>query len=298
MFRSFKDLQASLATDAPKTLVVACAHDKHTMEAVFDASRSLPMKYVLVGDKSKILDIARGLGKSCDDADILDAADDADCAAKAVGIIRAGRGNVLMKGLLETGTLLKAALDKETGIRGTGTMSHLAILETPGYAKLVGVTDGGMIPHPTLEQKVDIVRNAALFFEGMGIKQPKIAALASSETVSEKMPETKEAAELQVMSGRGELGSCIVEGPLSFDIAVCKESAAIKRHPSKIAGEVDILLTPSIATGNILCKGLIYWGGAKMAGCVLGAKVPIVLVSRGATAEEKMYSIMLCLKAG
>ena len=298
MYRNFEELKNSLSTDAPKTMVVASAHDKHTLEAVYGAVKSLPMKYILVGVRDKIMEISGELGVTPNSEDILDAADDAECAVKSVKLIREGRGNVLMKGLIETGTLLKAALDKENGIRGTGTMSHLAILEVPGYHKLVGVTDGGMIPHPDLAQKADIIRNAVELFQRLGIKKPNVAALAAAEAVSDKMPETKDAAELQAMCERGELGECAVEGPLSFDIAVCKESAAIKKHPGKITGEVDIFAVPAVATGNILCKGLIYWGGAKMAGCVLGAKVPIVLVSRGATAEEKLFSIMLCLKAG
>jgi len=298
MFRDFKELQDSFSTDASKTLVVAAAHDKHTLEAVFEASNLLPMKYILVGNRAKITELSSELGITLSQDDIIDAADDAGCARKSIDLIRSGSGNVLMKGLIETGTLLKAALDKENGIRGTGTMSHLAMLKVPAYKKLIGVTDGGMIPHPTSEQKADIVRNAVLFFQRLGTSQPKVAVLAASESVSEKMPETVDAAELQAMCSRGELGDCIAEGPLSFDIAVCKESAAVKKHPTQIAGDADIFLVPNIATGNILCKGLLYWGGAEMAGCVLGASVPIVLVSRGASAKEKLFSVMLCLKAG
>ena len=298
MFQSFAELKDSLSADSPKVLVVASAHDKHTLEAVYEAADSLPMKYLLVGDREKIAAISAELGKTPGAEDIVDAADDTECAIKCVELIRDGKGNVLMKGLIDTGTLLKAVLNKETGIRGTGTMSHLAMLEIPNYNKLIGLTDGGMIPHPTLEQKADIIRNAVGFYQMLGVKKPMVAVLAASEAVSEKMPETVDAAELQKMCLRNELGDCIVEGPLSFDISVSEESAAIKKHPSKITGKVDIMIAPAIATGNILCKGLLYWGGAKMAGCVLGAKAPIVLVSRGASAEEKLFSIMLCLKAG
>ncbi|MCL2201409.1 MAG: phosphate acyltransferase [Oscillospiraceae bacterium] len=298
MYQNFEKLQNSLTESCPKTLVVAAAHDAHTLEAVYAAADCLPMKYILVGDKSKIIEISHELGRSPEDADIIGAADDAQCARHAVELIRSGRGNVLMKGLIETGTLLKAALDKEHGIRGTGTMTHLAVLEVPGYHKLISITDGGMLPHPSLDQKADIIRNAVGFYNKLGIENPQIAALCASESVSEKMPETVDAQQLMEMSRRGELGRCIVEGPLSFDIAVDRASAAIKKHPSEISGEADILLVPCVATGNILAKSLLYWSGAKMAGCVLGAGVPIVLVSRGASAEEKLFSIMLCLKAG
>ena len=298
MFRNFEDLKLSMAAEEPKTLVVAAAHDRHTLEAVYQAVDTFPMKYLLIGDKEKIVEISAELGKDPLEEEIIDVKEEVEIAKASIDAIRGGLGDVLMKGLIETGTLLKAALNKEEGIRGTGTMSHLAVLEVQGYEKLIAVTDGGLIPHPTLDQKVDIVKNAVGFYHGLGEPCPKVAALAASESVSEKMPETLDGAKLQEMCAEGQLGECIVEGPLSFDIAVSKESAAIKKHPSKVTGEVDILLVPAVATGNVLCKGLLYFGGAKMAGCVLGAKVPIVLVSRGATAEEKLLSIMLCLKAG
>jgi phosphate butyryltransferase len=152
-----------------------------------------------------------------------------------------------------------------------------------------------MIPVPTLEQKADIARNAATFFRSIGYKRPNIAALCASEIRSEKMPETVDAAELQAMCQRGELGDCLLEGPLSFDIAVSHESAVIKGFKSEISGETDILLIPNITVGNVLAKGLIYWAKAVMAGCIIGAKTPIVLTSRGASTEEKLLSILLSI---
>lgn len=298
MFSNFDALQKSLGAGEKKTLVVAAAHDRHTLEAVYQAASVLPMQYVLVGDRERILTISTELGVEVAEEDIVHAEDDFKCAALSIALIREGYGNVLMKGLIETGILLKAVLDKEVGIRGTGTMSHLAMLEVPTYERLIAVTDGGMIPHPTLEQKADIIRNAVLFFNGMGMEKPNVAVLTAAEAVSAKMPETQDAEVLQQLGEQGELGNCLVEGPLSFDIAVSKKSAQIKKHLSKMSGAVDILAVPTVATGNILCKSLLYWANAKMAGCVLGATVPIVLVSRGATAKEKFYSIMLCLKAG
>ncbi|MGL6197315.1 MAG: phosphate acyltransferase [Lachnospiraceae bacterium] len=298
MYQDFLSLRNKFTASEKKTIVVAAAHDEHTLEAVFLAEKSIPMQSILVGDRKRIIDIAKRLGNNgLDEKLIIDADDNDDCARKAVALIRDDSAQVLMKGIMETSTLLKAVLNKQTGIRESATMSHLALLETPGYHKLVAITDGGMIPHPTLEQKADIVRNAVNFYQKLGFRQPRIAALAAAETVSEKIPESVDAAALQAMCERGELGDCLLEGPLSFDIAVSSEAAAIKGYTGKISGDVDILLVPAIATGNILSKGLLYWGGAKMAGCILGAKVPIILVSRGASAEEKLLSIMLCLCA-
>jgi len=293
--KSFDDLRAKLDKAAPKAIAVAAAHDKHTLEALFAAAKALPMRCIPVGDRQKILEIAAELGETIDAGSIIDCGDDADCARLAVSLVREGRANVLMKGILETGTLMKAVLDRETGIRDSGIMSHFAMLEIPAYHKVVIGTDGGILTNPTLEQKADIVRNAVSFCRKLGYGLPKIAALCASESVSDKMPETVDAAALQRMCENGELGDCLLEGPLSFDIAIDPESARVKGKASAITGDVDILLVPNITTGNVFVKGLLYWGGAKMAGCVIGARAPIVLLSRGASAEEKMLSILLCL---
>jgi len=292
VFKNFNDLKSKI-TVGQRTLVVAAAHDAHTLEAVFNASNELMIRYILVGDREKILSLSSVLGNSLTNITIVDSSGDADCAYKSVELIRKGVGDALMKGIIDTGTLLKAVLDKESGIRGSGTLSHLAIVETPAYHKLVGITDGGMIPNPTLTQKADIVRNASAYFHAIGYELPKVAALCASESVSPKIQETVDAASLQDMCKTGELGTCLLEGPLSFDIAVSRESASIKGFSSVVSGDVDIMLIPNITVGNVLVKGLVYWAGAKMAGCILGAKVPIILTSRGASAEEKLLSILL-----
>ena len=281
------------AKAAPKTLVVAAAHDEHTLEAVFAAAEKLGIRYVLVGDRERINAVSSSLGVRLEQSVIIDSEDDDDSAKKAVAVIRENGADALMKGILETRTLLQAVLERETGIRGTGTLSHLAVLEVSAYEKLICITDGGMIPHPTLAQKADIAINAAAFYRQIGCHTPKIAAVCAAESVSPKIQETVEAAELQVMCRKGELGDCLLEGPISFDLAISKESAKIKGFHSQISGETDILLVPSITAGNVLAKGLTYWAGAKMAGCILGATAPIVLASRGASAEEKLLSIMV-----
>jgi len=298
VLKDFSSLRDSLDARSPKTLVVAAAHDAHTLEAVFTAVGILPMQYILVGDRQKIKDISAGLGVSVAENSIVDRSDNTACAKAAVSLIREGRGDVLMKGLIETGTLLKAVLDKESGIRDSSVMSHLAMMEVPAYHKLIVITDGGIVTNPFLQQKAEIVRNAVTFLSRIGLNMPKIAALCALESVSDKMPETADAAELQAMCERGELGECILEGPISFDIAIEPEAAKVKGSLSKITGDVDVLLVPNISAGNILVKSLTSWSGAKLAGCVAGARAPIVLVSRGSSAEEKFLSILLCLRAG
>jgi len=294
MYKNFSMLSNKIPIK-PRTIVVAAAHDSHTLEAIYNAAKLYHFHYILVGNREKIVSISSDLGFSPKPEDIIEGTDNEDCARLAVDLIKNGHGNVLMKGILETGTLLKAVLNKEAGVRGSGTLSHLVMLEVPGYHKLIGLTDGGMIPNPDLTQKADIIRNAAAFFNNLGYECPKIAALCASETVSEKIRETVEASKLQAMCKEGLLGDCIVEGPISFDLAISKESALIKGFSSDISGETDILLVPDITTGNVLVKGLVYWANAKMAGVVIGAKAPIVLASRAASAEEKLLSIMISI---
>jgi len=296
MFRNFDELK-NVVSAKPQKLVVAAAHDSHTLEAVYMAAGKYKISYLLVGNQEKILSESSKLGYSPDPGSIIDIKNDDECARVAVSLVKKGDAGALMKGLLDTGKLLSAVLDRETGIRDSGVLSHLAVLEVPAYNKLIGITDGGMIPNPTLEQKIEIVKNVVNFYRSIGYTRPKIAALCASETVNPKIQETVDAAELQKMCSTGKLGDCLLEGPLSFDISVSRESTMIKKYSGDISGDADVLLVPAISAGNILAKGLIYWAGAKMAGCILGAKTPIVLTSRGSSTEEKLLSIMLSMIA-
>jgi phosphate butyryltransferase len=293
VLHTFNDLTARVKNLAKKTAVVAAAHDEHALEAVLMASKEGYIDYLLVGNKEKIYEIATHLKFTIRSSTIVEAASETDAAEKAVALIREGKGDFLMKGKLETATLMRAVINKETGIRKESAMSHVAFFELPVYSKLLGVTDGGMIPYPTLEQKILIIKNAVELFKTLGYERPKIAVLAASETVNERMPETGDALALKEYGAKGELGDCFVEGPISLDLTLSKESAAIKGYESPVTGDVDILVVPNIACGNILGKSLIHAGNAKMAGCIVGAKVPIVLTSRGASAEEKHLSIIL-----
>ncbi|MDR0639953.1 MAG: phosphate butyryltransferase [Spirochaetaceae bacterium] len=297
MLKTFDSLTA-LVRDAPKrTVVVASANDGHTLEAVLRASREGLIDYILVGNRSSILAVGEEQGADIPQDAIVDAGEERDAAEKAVALVRQGHGNFLMKGKLQTATLMRAVIDKNTGMRGENVMSHLALFELPGYPKLLGVTDGGMIPYPTLEQKEHIIKNAAVLFEMLGYQTTKVAVLAASETVNERMPETEDARILKERGEKGGLGDCFVEGPVSLDLALSRESAVLKGYESPITGDADILVVPNIACGNILGKSLIYAGNAKMAGCIVGAAVPVVLTSRGASTEEKHLSILLCAAA-
>lgn len=294
-YKSFCDLINNVSNEKiKKVVVVAAADDEHVLEAVFKAKEDGFLDYILVGNKASILEKGKTLFCSIEDADIVEASNDQEAAYKAVELIRNGKGDFLMKGKMETEVLLKEVVNKETGIGKGRLMSHMCIMEIPAYHKIMGFTDGGMIINPTLEEKIGIIENSLEMFRNLGVESPKIAAVTAIEAVNPKMIDTVDAAELKEMSLEGRFGDCYIEGPISCDLTFSKESAAIKGFESPVTGDADIMLVPNITTGNILTKALIYLAGAKMAGCILGAKTPIALPSRGSTFEEKYYSLVIC----
>ena len=291
---SFSALKSRLQHLSPREAVVAAAHDGHAGQAGSAGRRDGLIRPILVGRRNEIRSIARSLGEELSPEQIVDAQDDLECAARSVALIREGKGDILIKGMLQTGTLLKAVVHRETGIRASQVMSHVAILDVPRYHKLLFITDGGMVVAPNLEQKGHILKNAVDFCRFLGYERPKAAALCAVETVNPAMPETGDALSLKEAGERGEFGPCIVEGPISLDLATDREAALVKGYHSPVAGDADILLVPAIAVGNVLGKALYGLAGGQMAGVVLGAAVPITINSRGATPEEKYYSILLC----
>ncbi|MDR2892685.1 MAG: bifunctional enoyl-CoA hydratase/phosphate acetyltransferase [Deltaproteobacteria bacterium] len=274
-------------------VVVAAAHDEHTLEAVRDVVKDGLVAPVLVGDKAKITELLSKLALKVNDADIYDEPDVEKAAALAVQLVREGKGDFLMKGILETSQLLKAVVNKETGLGRGRLMSHISYMEVPAYHKMVISTDGGMVLYPTLEQKKDVLLNAVDMLHALGYDKPKVAVLAAVEKVNPKMPETVDGAALKEMCQKGELGNCVVEGPISLDLSLVKERSVVKKYESEVAGEADVLLVPNICTGNVLGKTLTEMAGGKMAGLILGAQVPIVLTSRGSSSEEKYLSLVL-----
>lgn len=292
--KNFNELVEMVKKKPVRKVVVAAAHDEHALEAVLKAHKEGLVEYILVGKKNDIIEKAKKLGYSVDETAIVEATEDQEAAFKAVELIRQGKGDFLMKGKLETSTILKEVVNKETGIGMGGVMSHMAVVHIPNYHKLVGFTDGGMMPHPNLEQKVGILNNSLDLFRKLGYDCPNVAVLCAAENYNPKIPESADAAELKKLADEGKFGKINLEGPISIDLSFSKEAAEIKGYKSPITGDVDILLMPNMATGNISCKGLILFAGAEMTGIILGAKVPVVLTSRGSSFEEKYYALMLC----
>ena len=294
MLHNFEDLRGRVGSTEPKTVAVACAHDGHTLEAVLRAAQEGILRYILIGHADEILSVGRTLGCEIDPSAVINVGTDEDAAHIAVELIRDGKADFLQKGLMQTATILKAVVNKQTGIGVGRPMSHVALLEVPGYAKLLGVTDGGMMPNPDLEGKKAIVKNAVEMFHALGYDEPLLAALCAAENVSPKIIETDDAAALKQAALDGEFGRCVLEGPISLDLALDAESAKIKGYESPVTGKTDILVVPSMSAGNIMVKALIEFAGAKMAGVVIGARCPIALNSRSASFEEKYNSLLVC----
>ena len=278
-------------------MAVAAAGDTHTLEAVMHARKEGIVEPILVGDKAEILRILAELNETVADENIYDYADVKDAAEFAVKLVKEGKADFLMKGKLDTAVILKAVVNKEKGLGQGRTMSHFTMFEVPTYHKILCPVDGGMVTYPTLEQKKDIINNTVETLISMGYDCPKVGVLACVEKVNPKMPETVEARELKEMNERGEIKNCIVEGPISYDCAISKEIAEFKGFESPVSGDVDVLVAPNIHAGNIMGKMLACTCKARMAGFIVGAKCPIVLTSRGSSAEEKYLSIVVSAAA-
>ncbi|OHD24476.1 MAG: phosphate butyryltransferase [Spirochaetes bacterium GWB1_59_5] len=298
MMKSIADILAAARAGGRKRIAVAAAQEHSALEAALDAKAAGIAEPILIGDLEAIRAIASELGADLTGLRLIEEKDYAKAAAAAVALVRSGEADVLMKGVLDTSILLKAALNKENGLNAGRLTSHVAVMESPHYHKLFIVTDAAINIAPDLQGKLDIIANAVKVFRALGVERPKVALLAAVEKVNDKMPCTVDAAVITVMNRRGQVKDCIIDGPLALDNAISAESARIKKIVSEVAGDADILVAPDIEAGNLLYKALLDLGGAKGAGIVAGAAKPIVLTSRADSRETKLASIALAVLAG
>lgn len=275
------------------TVAVAAAADAHVIESVLEGKEKGVAEPILVGDAEKIREILRSMDLNPSDFNVVNTAQGMNDAETAVELIKEGSANFLMKGMLETTDLLRPVVKKENGLRTGRTMSHLSFNKFDAYHKVIVNTDGGMTPYPTLDQKKEIIINASETLHKLGYDLPKLAVLCCKETYDPKMPETVDAAALKQACLDGELGQCFVEGPISYDIAMSKEIAATKHFDCPYVGDFDVLVQPNIHSGNIMGKCWTVSCHSTMAGIVVGCRIPIVLTSRGSSAEEKFLSLAL-----
>lgn len=297
---NFDDIMAELERRPDKKrLAVAAAEDGLVLDAVAEAARRGLVKPVLVGDADKIRAIASAGKGMPEGAEIVAAGSHEESARKAVALVASGEAQALMKGLLPTHILLRAVLNKEHGLQAGELLSHVGIVDAPELGRLLFITDGGMVMYPDLKQKAMIIENAAALARGLGVETPRVACVCAIETVNPAMPPTVDAAALAIMSQRGQIKGCIVDGPLGLDMAMSLEAAEHKGvlSPIGVAGRADILLVPNIETGNAVLKTIRHLAKQKVAGLIVGASAPIVVTSRMDTLDNKLYAIGCALRA-
>ncbi|MBQ7871554.1 MAG: phosphate butyryltransferase [Oscillospiraceae bacterium] len=295
MIRSMETLRASVAGADCRTLAVAVAQDAEVLLAV-EAARKLGIaKAILVGDEALIRQIALEKGISPDNYTIVHEEDKVLACKRAVGLVRSGEADVVMKGIIDTSVILKAVLDKENGLRDSPVLSHVAAFEVAGFDRMLYVTDAAMNIAPDLNAKKEILRNAVKVAHTLGNPEPIAACLCAVEKVNPKMQATLDAAALVEANQAGEIAGCKVMGPLALDNAISPAAARHKGITDPLAGHADILLVPNIETGNVFYKSLVFMAGARNAGVIVGAKAPIVLTSRADSDDAKLNSIALAL---
>jgi phosphate butyryltransferase len=300
VIRSFDALRAAMQGRAPLHLAVAGGDDAGVMAGVvagFEAG--LIASAALTGDVAVMRALLPDAWRNR--VRLIAAETGAQAAALAVAEVRAGLADVLMKGHVDSAAYLRAIVDRETGIRAGAVLSNLTLAQMPSVPRLIGATDNGIIPLPTLDQKRAILLNALPLFRGLGLDQVRVAAIAASEKVSDRQPATGDAAALAEESRSGALAGLIVDGPFGYDVALSVRAAEAKGlQDSPVAGQADLILFPSIEAGNATVKAWKLHGAAQTGSIVLGATVPVLLNSRSDGAAQRVLGLVMAqaIRAG
>ncbi len=277
-----------------KKMAVAAAEDEYVLEAVKVAKEQGLADSILVGDEKKIRQLAKTLNMDLTGYEIINEVEPPKAALKAVKLVHDGKADMYMKGLISTKDFLRSVLDKEVGLRTGRVLTHVGVFEVKGIDQLLFLTDQAFIMYPTLEEKVKIIENAIDIANACGIQNPKVAPLAAVEVVNPKMPETVDAAELTKMNHEGKIKGCVIDGPLSLDMAISKEACSHKKGLNrKITGDADILLFPDIHTGNVAYKMLVHTAHFLNGAILSGTSAPVILTSRSDSVATKVNSIAL-----
>jgi phosphate acetyltransferase len=283
-------LIAAARAEAPARTLVVHPCDEASLRGAVEAAGARLIAPVLVGPEAKIRAVAAEHGLDLAGREIVDAPHSHAAAAQAVALVREGKGELLMKGSLHTDELMKEVTAAATGLRTERRISHVFVMDVPGHAETLFITDAAINIFPDLDAKRDIIQNAIDLWTGIGLGTPKVAILSAVETVTTKIPSTLEAAALCKMAERGQITGGLLEGPLAFDNAIDPEAARIKGIASPVAGHAQILVVPDLEAGNMLAKNLTFLAHADAAGIVLGARVPIVLTSRADSVRTRLAS--------
>lgn len=293
MIKKLDEMEKYLKLRKKSVLSVAAAHNEEVLVSIKDAMDRGIIQPILIGNIDKIRYVSKSIDLNLDNIELIQENDIVKCAEIAVKLVHDNKADFIMKGLLDTSILLKAVLNKEYGLKKGGLLSHVMIYEVESYHKLLIISDGGINILPNYEQKESIIKNAIIAAKSLGIEKIKVACISAVEKINPKMQSTIDARKLQEACDNGVFGKdVIVEGPLAFDLAVSSHASEVKGFKSKVSGDVDIIITPTIEVGNALGKSLTYMAKSKSAGIIMGASVPIVLTSRSDSSKSKLYSII------
>ncbi|MBA7535337.1 Phosphate acetyltransferase [subsurface metagenome] len=294
MIRTFNDLERRAKEKPVKRVALAMAQEADVLAAIVHAAENNIVEPILVGNEIVINEIAQKENLAISAYKIVHVEGESETAAKAVEIVRNRESDLLMKGKVPTATIMKAALNREKGLRGEGVLSHVTIIEAPTYHKFLLMSDSGLNIAPDLNTKVSIINNAVKVAHKLGIEKPKVGVICAVEKVNPvAMPATADAALLSKMADRGQIRGCLIDGPFGLDNAVSKKSCDVKGIKTEVGGDADILLMPYIEAANVFNKTIGYLTDYKIAGIIMGAKVPIIFTSRADSNRNKYLSILL-----
>ncbi|MDF2986744.1 MAG: phosphate butyryltransferase [Eubacterium sp.] len=295
MITKLKEIENLIDTQNVRKLAVVAAHDDNVLGAVKEVYDKGYVEPILIGDKEKIFEIAEAINLDISRMNIVKEMNDIQSANLAVNMINSGEAHALMKGAIQTADMMRVAFDKEKGLRTGKLISNVVVIENPNYHKLLFITDPAITIAPDLSQKAEIIKNAVQLMHKLKNENPKVAVLSAIETVNTSMQCTLDAASLTMMNRRGQIKDCIIDGPLSMDLAISMDSVQHKNVKSKVAGDADLLVAPDIQAANILVKSLSILNGNTACTVMIGTKAPMVITSRADTRESKYYSILMAL---
>jgi len=281
-----------------KTVAAAAAQDADVIGAVAQAQADGFINGILVGDETAINKLATENETDISQLEVIDEPDISKAAHQAARLASVKKADLIMKGFLPTSALLRTVLDKRYGLRGKTTLSHCAVLDIPGYHKLLNFTDGGMVVKPDPEAKLMVLENAIMVGRALGLSPVKVAISAAIDRISDSMPHTLTDHDYVIPQAMEKFNDIVIQGPLTFDLATSSEAAGYYTSTGPVVGDADIFLVDSIEECNIVCKALIGFAQAVFAGVIVGAKVPVSLVSRTDTIKNKKASLAIaCLLA-
>ncbi|MCS6952882.1 MAG: bifunctional enoyl-CoA hydratase/phosphate acetyltransferase [Bryobacterales bacterium] len=294
-FRSLDAMVDAARRKGPVRIAVAVGHDPDVIEALKQAREMGLAEGTLVGDAARIRALARSVWFDLPESQIIHEPDDNAAVRRAIGLVREGHARLLMKGKVGTATLVRAVLDRESGLRTGRLLSQVIVFQVPGIYRLMLLSDAAINIAPTLEQKAEICRNAIEVAHAIGIEKPNVALLAALEFVNPEMPATVDAAALTVMNRRGQIAGAYLDGPLALDVPLSRFAAERKGIETPLVENTDIFIAPDIEAANILYRAIVYFAQARSGGIVVGARVPLILLSRAETPETKVHSIALAI---